>query len=142
MKLIQKFLKTLMLYLVFNVYHSDAQSDTILFRNIGYLVGDQICTGNLKIYKTGFCFNSQNENAIRFQQDFISLKKHIVSANDFQIQFYDVAIPVYTLEFESQKQLNFMKSIISSKKKKKFFSQKLAENIAGEFIKNTWYRLR
>ncbi|TAF74516.1 MAG: hypothetical protein EAZ53_09035 [Bacteroidetes bacterium] len=78
MKLIQKFLNTLIPFLVLNVYHSDAQSDTILFRNIGYVIENQVSYGNLKIFDTGFSFTSQSLNPIQFKQDYISLKKHKV----------------------------------------------------------------
>ncbi|TAF77952.1 MAG: hypothetical protein EAZ53_00830, partial [Bacteroidetes bacterium] len=67
----------------------------------------------------------------------------IISSSN-QIQFQDLASPNYSLEFESEKQMDFLIQIIKSKRKKKnnLLIENIARNIAGEYIKRSIYNFR
>lgn len=124
---------TIILYFSLSIYCL-AQSDTIVFRNIGYLVKDKLSVGNLKLYKDGFTFKSNIQNVV-FSQELIAVKK-IKSTSDYnQVEFTDVALGTYIIEFETKAQANFLKKFTTSKKKKTYFSSTYLEPLAGEMIK-------
>lgn len=134
-----KYIKVALIICVNLALNANAQSDTVLIKNIGYVIENQVAFGDLLVFKTGFSFKSVSNDAIKFKQDFIALKKHTSNFKSNQIEFQDLASPVYTLEFESKKQIEFMDKMINGNKKKSFLSRKFAQRHIAELL-NSYIR--